>query len=755
MSERTDGRTPLCVISGRTGPEWRELLLSLGLAERSAKVYGGRLGRFEQELAAGGVTLATCDRAHFRAAVESIDWAPTGWEHFRTAIGHGLRIEGRHSEVAHLLQGAPIPRRAPRDPSRNKRPRKASVVAAVRDDGTSILGCGAFEETGVSHRTAYQYVRLLAKAAGILAGVGQDLASCDEEGIAELSRAMPTSRKAMLRTALRSAWHITGRESLPSLEALQAPRRVSDDVEPDPAAQRRAEGTARARQLLTSMMAHGWTRRNLAGRLGVTEEMLRPRTLMIDPDLAQDICALADALLAPEAPPGPGSRRFGGGAAAKTDPRFDMESIMALGMAKRTAYRYGRILTKASAVLQAERGTDLDTCTAKDLMCLLPHFPSGYSSRQGLRAALKAGFEILDRTEVPSLKAVRLPPKPQARSRALTHEDAIHLEQIAWARKDKRGLAVVVGLYAALRREEIALLSWEQVIDDTSGRPQWLKIIGKGEKEAMVPLNPNLAEALLEWREPWSAGPLFPGRWGGPVTADTIWRWTKEVAGDAGLRITTHQLRHTALTEAHDATSDLRGVQEMARHSKPETTAIYTRVTGQRLLKVAAAIDYNRRVDGDEPDPADDLPGVTYRQLLEFFGENEERQEAWVALGRAAAAAGWRLELMPDVPGFHWVHPAEPLLWASPGGPYPRVTEALSFDLIRQGPAGKDCAEMWALEKPEHLLVLAELLISGAPAPECTIWLGAPDEWPDEDDEDGPLPFAPLGPTRQMAASSN
>jgi integrase/recombinase XerD len=463
--------------------------------------------------------------------------------------------------------------------------------------------------------------------------------------------------------------------------------------------------------LLTAMMAHGWTRKTLAGRLGVSTDSLRARGFIVDEDLAERIRQLADELLAPGSPPGPGSRRYRGGQPPEVDPRFTVEVFVANGMAKRTAYLYSRAVTRASVFLAEELGADLATCTGRDLVVLLPHFPSNYAGRQMLRSALKAAFEVLGREDPPSLKAVRIPPKPKARSRALDHEDAVRLERAAWERGDEKGLAVLVGLYSALRRNEIAKLAWEQIIDDTSERPQWLRIIGKGDLDATVPLHPNLAELLAQWRKPWSAGPVFRGRFGGPVSAATIWAWTKEVAADIGLTITTHQLRHTALTEANDATLDLRAVQEIARHSKPETTAIYTRVTGQRLLDVVAAIDYGRRPEGGAPDPADQLPGISYRQLLVALEESEERAAAWVALGLVLHQTGrWEFKVLPG-PCWQWIRTDQPDITATAA-----VCRGVAeFTLFRQ--YDDDTADTWDFDRPELVAALADALVSGVPAP--------------------------------------
>ena len=66
----------------------------------------------------------------------------------------------------------------------------------------------------------------------------------------------------------------------------------------------------------------------------------------------------------------------------------------------------------------------------------------------------------------------------------------------------------------------------------------------------------------------------------------------REVAADAGMKVPTHVLRHTALATALDNCHDLRAVQELAGHARPETTAGYTRVTARRLTEAVGAIHY-------------------------------------------------------------------------------------------------------------------------------------------------------------------
>ena len=277
------------------------------------------------------------------------------------------------------------------------------------------------------------------------------------------------------------------------------------------------------------------------------------------------------------------------------------EDLLGLGLAPRTAYHYARVIDQAAAFLQS-RGTDLASCRAPDVAAFAQTVKDTYSARQLCRSALRAAWDVLGRYDGPA-RAVRVPPRPRMRCRALEEDQAELLEQAAWERGDLPGLAVLIGLYSALRRFEIAKLRWEDLELDELGRPRWFRVQGKGGLVADVPVHPVLAEAFLPVMR--RTGWIFPGRNTRQtrdchVSPATIWNYVRTVAEDAGLgRVKTHQLRHTALAEANDRTGNLRTVQEFARHARPEQTAGYTRVTARQLQHVVASIDYGRRPGGE------------------------------------------------------------------------------------------------------------------------------------------------------------
>lgn len=203
------------------------------------------------------------------------------------------------------------------------------------------------------------------------------------------------------------------------------------------------------------------------------------------------------------------------------------------------------------------------------------------------RAAIGHACRIFDTPDVSD--AIPLPRQPRRpRGRVLDAEDGARLAQKA-LNHGTAGLAVLVGLFTAARRSEIAGLAWRDVDFDratiTFTRP-------KTRDRHTVPLHPNLADQLIRRKVPGETW-VFPGRWGGHVSPATIGTWVERVAEDADLgHVTPHVLRRTAGTHANDRTRDLRAVQDLLGHTDPSVTAGYTRVTDAALSEAVGALDW-------------------------------------------------------------------------------------------------------------------------------------------------------------------
>lgn len=150
---------------------------------------------------------------------------------------------------------------------------------------------------------------------------------------------------------------------------------------------------------------------------------------------------------------------------------------------------------------------------------------------------------------------------------------------------DRERLMLMLAGYAGLRRAEIAKVHPDHFDWDINK----LLVRGKGGRERLVPVHPDLAgevRAELDRRSAGKTGTgwryyidaitpadyLFPGRHG-HVQPDAVGKVLKRLLGG---QWTGHTLRHRFATVAYRVRRDLRAVQELMGHARPETTARYT-----------------------------------------------------------------------------------------------------------------------------------------------------------------------------------
>ncbi len=134
--------------------------------------------------------------------------------------------------------------------------------------------------------------------------------------------------------------------------------------------------------------------------------------------------------------------------------------------------------------------------------------------------------------------------------------------------------------YAGLRVSEVARVRFEDIVGDS------LRVHGKGGRDRVVPLHPVLLEAVTVAAAGASAGWIFPGRWDSHVTPQNVTVRMKRLLGPGW---SGHTLRHRFASRAYAADRDLRAVQELLGHSKPETTARYTAVPDGALRAAVMA----------------------------------------------------------------------------------------------------------------------------------------------------------------------
>ncbi len=107
-----------------------------------------------------------------------------------------------------------------------------------------------------------------------------------------------------------------------------------------------------------------------------------------------------------------------------------------------------------------------------------------------------------------------------------------------------------------------------------------LRVHGKGDKTALVPLPPAVGRAVDQAISECERGPLLRNTRGAPMDRQATTRRLRTLARTTGLsavRVHPHMLRHTYVTTMLDAGDDLRDVQTAARHADPRTTMRYDR----------------------------------------------------------------------------------------------------------------------------------------------------------------------------------
>lgn len=196
--------------------------------------------------------------------------------------------------------------------------------------------------------------------------------------------------------------------------------------------------------------------------------------------------------------------------------------------------------------------------------------------------------------KAPELRELRPPKVKIALPKALSLDEfekllrACDVEDGMKTRRNHLTLMLLFGL--GCRVSELISLN----LEDYNQTDRWLKILGKGNKERLVPLTDHLVTQLNDYiqnvRETLlkekSSALLVNDRGHRPSRVD-IWRWLAAWSHRAGFEepIGPHRFRHGCATALLESGADLRSIQILLGHSSIQTTQIYTNVTTQNLVK--------------------------------------------------------------------------------------------------------------------------------------------------------------------------
>ncbi|MEM7088960.1 MAG: tyrosine recombinase XerC [Pseudomonadota bacterium] len=205
--------------------------------------------------------------------------------------------------------------------------------------------------------------------------------------------------------------------------------------------------------------------------------------------------------------------------------------------------------------------------------------------------AEREGFEPTAVLSTRAPKFTKKLPRPLAEDAARAMIDTVELQSPSdWV--SARDVAVVTLLYGCGLRISEAL----SLTGADAPLPATLRIIGKGDKERIVPVIPTARNAVDRYLRlsphPQSAHlPLFRGVRGGALNPRAIQGVMAKARMQLGLpsTATPHAMRHSFATHLLSAGGDLRAIQELLGHASLSTTQTYTAVDTARLMDV-----YNR-----------------------------------------------------------------------------------------------------------------------------------------------------------------
>jgi integrase/recombinase XerD len=221
------------------------------------------------------------------------------------------------------------------------------------------------------------------------------------------------------------------------------------------------------------------------------------------------------------------------------------------------------------------------------LLHLLHHRKVSWSSYNQAVAALRFFYRVTYPsdtvvTRLPYGKRPKLLPAVRSPQQVALFLDTVH---------DRTIRMVLRSIYATgLRISEALHLTAAQI--DSSRMV--VRVVGKGQKERLVPLSPRLLEELRAyWRATRPTQWMFPGKdRHRPLNTATVQKACKRACRDAGLpRITPHTLRHCHATHLLEAGVDTRTIQALLGHHRIGTTALYTHVTLAGLRQVVSPLD--------------------------------------------------------------------------------------------------------------------------------------------------------------------
>ena len=179
---------------------------------------------------------------------------------------------------------------------------------------------------------------------------------------------------------------------------------------------------------------------------------------------------------------------------------------------------------------------------------------TAYLNEQGLKISLRADE---------SIKVAKTLPKP------ISHEHIMEaLEEASLQEK-----LVVLMLYTlGLRISELASLQVEDISEE------WIRIIGKGNKQRDIPLLASVKKLIDEYLSTFMIKKFLFEKNGEKLSENSLRYMITKVFGHVALKVTPHQLRHSYASSLLNSGAPIVDVSELLGHASMATTQIYTKL---------------------------------------------------------------------------------------------------------------------------------------------------------------------------------
>jgi integrase/recombinase XerD len=271
------------------------------------------------------------------------------------------------------------------------------------------------------------------------------------------------------------------------------------------------------------------------------------------------------------------------------------------GLSKNTLESYGRDLSKYAEYLKKNGINNLDRVKRPDIQDFMMGLKDGKLNASSIArnlVAIKVFHRYLTSQRLLKEDVTSVIETPKLWK---TLPDVLDLKEVeaildspyTRLKQGLRDKAALELMYATgMRVSELVNLKLTDLHMDMG----FVRCLGKGQKERVIPVGNKAKEALRKYLE--KARPkflkkgespaLFLTRLGKPMSRQTFWMVIKHYVRDARIkkRVTPHTLRHSFATHLLQNGADLRIVQELLGHTNISTTQIYTHINKERLKQI-------------------------------------------------------------------------------------------------------------------------------------------------------------------------